>query len=56
MFLLGFAVMAAAASRKEFWMVVAVGIEQHLDRYSKKPSRFPRVRTTLHQPGRGRVP
>jgi hypothetical protein len=41
---------------QEFWVVVAIGIEQHLDRHPKKPGRFPRIRAALHQPGRGRVP
>jgi hypothetical protein len=41
---------------QELWVVVAIGIEQHLDRHPKKPRRFPRVCATLHQPGCGRVP
>ena len=33
---------------QELWVVVAIGIEQHLDGHPKKPSRFLRIRATLH--------
>jgi len=55
MFLLGFVMMTTVASRKKLWVVVAIGIEQHFDGHPKKPCGFPRICTTLHQPGCGRV-